>query len=359
MEVVQYKCPNCGANLEFKADTQDFGCDYCGSTFTKEQIEQIYPKQEEHPLDKEEPARTEDDIKREEEFETGNSLYNCPNCGASIITDSNTSATACFYCHTPVILTGRLSGQYRPSKIIPFKTTKENAIENFKKWCGKSRFIPKEFKSDATMEKIQGIYIPFWLADCRVNGQIIATCQQSTSVRSGDYITTNVREYAVVREGSMIYEGIPADGSSKADDELMESIEPYDYSELKDFSMSYLSGHLAEKFDVSKEQIFPRVRKRAADDAYSRLKDSITGYSNITVTTSNVDVPNVNWKYMLLPVWFVSYKFKGKMYYYAMNGQTGKYGGNLPFNSLKAKLVAGGIGAALFTILSIIGVLSI
>ena len=356
MEVIQYKCPNCGANLEFRAETQDFGCAYCGSDFTKEQIEQIYPKQEEHPLDVEEPVKTEEEIRLEQEFEAVNSLYNCPSCGASIITDENTSATTCFYCHSPVILTGRLSGQFRPSKIIPFKTTRENAVANFKAWCGNKKFVPKDFKSDATIDKMQGIYIPFWLADCRVNGQMIAVCKQSSSVKSGDYITTHTKEFAVVREGSMIYEGIPADGSSKANDELMESIEPFDYSELEDFSMSYLSGHAAEKFDITKEQVYPRIQKRAADDAAEQFRSTIKGYSSVNVTTQNMNIPSVNWKYMLLPVWFVSYKFKDKMYYFAMNGQTGKYGGNLPFDSLKAKLLAGGLGAALFLLFSLVGI---
>ncbi|MCL2634848.1 MAG: hypothetical protein FWD34_10090 [Oscillospiraceae bacterium] len=350
MEVVQYKCPNCGADLPFNAATQGFDCKYCDSNFTSEQMGEIYPSKETHALDTAEPPKTAEELEQDKLFAEYNALYNCPSCGAAVVTENTTSATTCFYCHSPVILTGRLSGEYKPAKLIPFQIIKSGAEQKLQEYCKKRWFLPKGFKSGATIKDMTAIYVPYWISDCTAGGRITANCKKLRKWRSGDYMYTETKEYIAVRDGDMRFDKIPHDASTRACDTLMECIEPFNYSEITDFKMSYLSGYIAEKYDVTQEQVYPRVKERAVNGATKVLKDSITGYNSVSITQNTIDILKNKWSHYLLPVWFLSYTYQGKDYHFAVNGQTGKFAGNLPIVWKKVILTLG-IGLAVIDLL--------
>lgn len=330
-EVQQYKCPNCSAELRFNPKKQGFVCGYCDSFFTPEECkkanEQIASQQEQQQP-------------QQDEFEEGNQLYSCPSCGAELVTDLNTSATECFFCHNPVVLKGRLSGEYRPARVIPFKLSREDANTIFREWCGKRKFLPKDFTSDSQLLHMAGVYVPFWVANCDVRGKMQAVCKQVRSWNSGDYRYTEVKEFDVYRDASLVFEGIPADGASKIEDSLMEAIEPFNYDDAKPFEMSYLSGFMSDKYDVDKSQVFPRVRNRAVNGSDAMLRSSMVGYDSVRVTKSDMQVLKTEWEYMLLPVWFMTYQYRGEQYSFAINGQTGKQAGTPPLAINKLRLVS-------------------
>jgi DNA-directed RNA polymerase subunit RPC12/RpoP len=344
METVQYKCPNCGGELTFNAQKQMFSCEYCMSDFTDEQIKTIFKKNESTNLDDNPNQETRD-------FEEHTNLYSCPSCGAEIMADENTSATFCYYCHNPVILTGRLSGDYKPGKVIPFKITKEAAIKSFNSWCGSRWFIPKDFKSKQQLEKMTGVYVPFWVADCNSDVRMRAIGKRIRSWTSGNYQFTETKEYSVSRRADVKVSGIPADGASKIPDPLMEAIEPFNYNDCKDFSMSYLSGFIANKYDVDKGKVFPRIRQRVTSACTEILQESAANYSILENKDVHIDILNTDWQYMLLPVWFMTYQYNGKTYSFAVNAQTGKTDG-IPPLSYSRLLAFCGILTAVITVLS-------
>lgn len=343
--VQQYKCPNCAADLRFHPKKQGFVCEYCESFFTPEECK---------AANEEMAVQAEEAAPKLEEFAENNNLYICPSCGAELITDQNTSATECYYCHNPVVLKGRLSGEYRPAKVIPFSCTKEEAHNIFREWCKKRWFLPKSFTSESQLLHMAGVYVPFWVADCDVHGQMRAVCKKVRSWYSGDYRYTETKEYDVYRDASIRFVGIPADGSSKIEDALMEAIEPFDYRDTKDFEMSYLSGFLSDKYDVNKSQVFPRVRNRAVNGSDQLLRSSMVGYDSVRVTRSDMQVLRTSWQYMLLPVWFMTYEYRGKQYEFAINGQTGKQAGTPPLALGKLLAVCGSIVAGM-TLLGFVG----
>lgn len=351
MDLVQYQCPNCGGSLEFDPQSQQFGCEWCMSKFTEEEIKSVFADNENHPLDQADPQTQAAD----DEFASGNNLYECTNCGAEIVSDENTAATFCCYCHSPVMLAGRLSAEYRPNKVIPFQFTNEQAKKAFKDWAGKKWFTPSDFTSATQLEKITGLYVPFWLADCRVNATFDGEGHIIHTHRSGDYEVTDTKIFDVRRAAYMEYHGIPNDGASKIEDELMEAIEPFNYNELKDFSMSYLSGFYADKYDVDKAAVLPRIKKRLEEGTISTLRNSVTGYSSVTERSKTVNIIKTDWQYMLLPVWFMNYKYNGKVYQFVMNGQTGKMAGKLPLSKPKLFVFGVGIFAAVMLISLLIG----
>lgn len=346
--VQQYKCPNCAAELRFHPKKQGFACEYCGSFFTPEECKAANEQMQ---------SQAVEDAPKQDEFEQGNTLYSCPSCGAEIIADSNTAATECYYCHNPVVLKGRLSGEYRPSKVIPFKLTREEAEKIFKDWCKKRWFLPKSFKSDAQLLHMAGVYVPFWVADCDVNGTMRAVCKKIRTWTSGNYEYTETKEYDVFRSAGLRFEGIPADGASKIEDQLMEAIEPFDYRGTKPFEMAYLSGFLSDKYDVNKSQVFPRVRNRAVNGSDQLLRASMVGYDSIRVTQSDMQVVRTDWQYMLLPVWFMTFGYGGKQYAFAINGQTGKQAGTPPLDTGKLLGVCGLIVGACALAGALVGVI--
>lgn len=355
---VAYKCPACGAPLEFDALSQLFTCHFCGSAFDKQTLDQRFTEDELTEKENFTEEETSSVKRRNTQWQDQNVLYNCPSCGAGIFTDhDSTVSVRCHYCNSPVVLAGKLSGQFRPNKLIPFVKTREQAEEAFKEWSGKRFFVPKDFKSDRVLAEMKGVYVPFWLADCRVDGELEAIGTKTTSTRHRDTVTTTHREYLVERQGSLICRGVPADGSTRAADLLMENIEPFDYTKLIDFDMSYLSGHSAEKYDVGKEAVFPRIEQRVREEAITSFKASAQGYSSFKIIKSEFKVSGVNWTYALFPVWFLSYYYKNQLYCYAMNGQTGKFSGRLPINKLKLGLCAAGVAipAILAGILILLG----
>ena len=347
MEAVQYKCPNCGGELKFKPESQKFGCEYCFSEFTEEEIREVCENNENRPSD--------ENLEREQrDFQEHTNVYHCGSCGAEIIAEENESATFCYYCHEPVILSGRLSGDYKPDRVIGFQIDRNRAETIFKDWCWKKWFIPKDFKTQSQLEKMTGLYVPFWLADCKIKASCNAMGKQIRTWRSGDYQYTETKEFEVIRKADIKLKGIPADGASKIEDKLMEAIEPFRYEDAKAFSMSYLSGFYADKYDVDKAEVFPRIRQRAESGSHALIAGSIQGYNTVIRTSENYNIINTDWEYMLLPVWFMTYIHDGKTYSFALNGQTGKIAGTPPFNSLKCGIFCG-IIAVVITLITMLG----
>ncbi len=329
MDSIQYKCPNCMAELKFNPRKQGFSCEFCDSFFTPEECQTLQAQMQQE---------AEQIAPLQDEFEQNNQLYICQSCGAELMTDAQTTATECIYCHNPVILKGRLTGNYRPSKIIPFQFPKEAALLAFHQRCDDLKYLPKDFTSEAQLVHMKGLYVPFWVAECYVHGFMQAECHRAHSYTSGNYEITETEIFDCVREGDIHFSGIPADGESKIDDDLMEAIEPFDYTKLVDFDMSYLSGFLSDKYDVNKQQVFPRIKNRAVNGSDHLMRTSMKGYTSVRVTRSDMNVLKTTWQYMLLPVWFMSYDYQGKRYEIAINGQTQQQAGELPINQKKLNL---------------------
>lgn len=348
MEAVQYKCPNCSGELTFKPDKQAFGCDFCLSSFTEEEIKQAC-------ADAENSIPSPEALQTQQEFSEHTNVYHCGSCGAEVICEENETATFCYYCHEPVIMSGKMSGDYTPDKVIGFKLTRENAIEKFKAWCGKRIFLPKDFNTDTQLEKMTGLYVPFWIADCDMKADFMGSAEKIRRWTSGSYRYTETKYYEIVRSAKVFTDGIPADGETKIDDLLMESIEPYDYNDAKDFSMSYLSGFFADKYDVDKAAVFPRIRSRAAEAAKNVIRNSIVGYDRVSARSENYRILNTKWQYMLLPVWFMTYRYNGEVYSFAINGQTGKLAGTPPLDKKKLALFSVGFGLISALIAFLIG----
>lgn len=331
MAVISYKCPNCGGDLRFDPKTQRYKCEYCLSMFGEEEIQTA-----------EQPSASEEQAM----------VYNCPSCGAQLVTDATTAATFCYYCHNPVVLQGRLSGGYLPDKVLPFKFDRKEAEKRFLEYVQKKKFIPPAFFSKQQIEKLSGVYFPYWVCEYEIAGEMNAKATKIRIYRIGDTEYTETKFYDIIRKGGMTFSGMSANALDKEERQLAENVQPYRLEELQDFQMGYLSGFLAEKRNIERSTLQEQMLQNVRHYAKEALRDSVCGYNAVTSSKAAVRVEKEKWQYCLLPVWLLTYQGKnGKMFYYAMNGQTGEVFGELPVSYQKLALLFAAIFVPVFLIM--------
>ena len=281
-------------------------------------------------------------------------IYHCQSCGAELVADEYTSATFCSYCGNPTLVEDRLKGSFRPKSIIPFKINKDQAVDIYKKWLKKGMLTPKELSRKSTIEKISGVYVPFWLFDANASGSGQYEATTSSSHRNGDYVITTTRHYDVRRAGTTQFMGVPVDGSTKMPNGHMDAIEPYDYRAFQPFSTAFLPGYMADKYDEDADTCQARAHSRMQNSVSSELSASITGYNSVSTLSENISIDYTAKHYALLPVWMLHTKWQGKDYLFAMNGQTGKLVGDLPVDNRKVAAWFAGISVPLMILLAIL-----
>ena len=279
-------------------------------------------------------------------------VYSCPSCGAELICDQSTAATACPYCGNPAIVPGQFSGALRPDYILPFRLSKDDAVQALRAHYKGKPFLPRSFTSANHIEQIQGVYVPFWLFDGGAEGAASYRASNTNVYETGDYEITETRHYHVVRAGSLAFEKIPVDASSKMPDDHMDSIETFDYAQLRPFSTAYLPGYLADKYDVTIDDSRDRADTRCRETLAQALRDTVTGYGACVTEREDIALRRGKVHYALLPVWMLHTKWQGKDYLFAMNGQTGKLVGDLPVDKRKVAAWFAGISVPLMILLA-------
>lgn len=330
METVNYQCPACTAPLRYDEKTAKLQCDFCGSSYTVQEVEDLYAMKSAQAAEAEIP----DVPPAQQETEGDLHAYLCPSCGAELICEKTTAATACPYCGNPTVVPGQLTGALKPDFVIPFKLEKNAAVEALHKHYGKWNFyLPKLFRRENHIQKVQGVYVPFWLYDAQVSGSGTYDCSDSVSHREGDYQVTRTMHYVAERSGTAVFEKVPVDASKKMPDNYMDSLEPFDYSQLKPFSPAYLPGFLADRYDETAEACAPRMEKRCKNALSAKLSSDID-HTTVTQDSFHAAIDHSDAHYALLPVWMLTTQWKDKRYLFAMNGQTGKIVGELPTDPL-------------------------
>lgn len=315
--VINYKCPSCGSFMEFDSSTQKMVCEHCGTTRTVREMDEADPSRKQDERDE-----------QKQDFKT----YSCPSCGAQILTDENTVATFCSFCGSPSLMEDRLTGEKSPAVVIPFKMNKERAMEIYRKWAGKGLLTPSGFLNMSTIEKFTGIYVPFWLYDYQAKAKVVAKCTRVRTTRAGDTEYIHTDHFDVIRDIDSEYVKVPADASEQMPDDVMDRMEPFNYQELTEFEMPYLSGYLAEKYNYTSDELSGRIEERVSQFIDRAVMDTIQGYVTVNVIDKNILLNCENAKYALFPVWLLKYRYRNKDYTFTINGQTGKFDGKLPIS---------------------------
>ncbi len=340
--VLAYNCPECGGSMVFNPSKGKMQCEYCDSLFTREEVEKYFAEKEQKMADR-------DAGKDWGEEESSMKGYNCSSCGAELIADQNTAVIRCPYCGNQTIAPTQFTGALKPDYVVPFAFDKKAAIEKYKEYYNKRFLLPKDFTVSSKIEEIQGVYVPFWLFNGTVDAE--GKYEAYDSKTEGDYVIRDF--YDSERAGKMGFTNVPADASVRMQDSLMDSIEPYNFDALETFTTAYLPGFLAEKFDVKEDDDRKRAEKRIEETVKDKLHDTID-HSGFDVKDEKVNIHFNETRYALLPVWMLTTNWNGKSWTFAMNGQTGKFTGDLPVSGLKLGLLSAVTFIATFIIGSMI-----
>ena len=327
--LIEYECPCCGGMVEFDSSIQKLKCPYCDTEYEMDALQGYEEDKKTESADEmnwEEPGSTT----WTDEEKAGMKVYVCQSCGGEIICDATTAATKCPYCENNVVVKGELEGDLKPDYVIPFKLDKKAAKEGLKRHFEGKRLLPKVFKDENHIDEVKGVYVPFWLFDANANGTARYKATRIRTWTDQKYRYKETSFFSVVRGGEMGFAKIPVDGSTKMADDLMESLEPFDFSQAVDFQTAYLAGYLADRYDVNAETSIARANERIRRTTERELASTVIGYTAVIPESCNVKLSESHVKYALYPVWILNTTWNGQQYTFAMNGQTGKFVGNLP-----------------------------
>lgn len=363
-----YKCPNCNGALEYNPITDRMECEFCGEGFLLAEIEaaqerkehtynqqtgsqqvitdgEVVSEREKRKPEIEKSANQEDEPKIDflANMETMEcKIYTCTSCGAELAISETEAATFCAYCGQPTIVFSRVSKELKPQSIVLFRIDKEQAINGIREKLNKSRFVPKEIKN-FSVDKVRGIYVPHWVFDIYYYDN-----QHWECVRDAD--TKRVKEYD--REAECMFKGLTLDASKNLDDELSQRLEPYDVRTRKPFEAGYLSGFYADKYDYDENRMRNYAYWRASQFFDAQVKATIPEPgAKLKLTFPRRKIQNV--EYTLLPVWFITFRYNYENYTIAVNGQTGKIVGTVPYDKKKARNLFIGIASAVSLLITI------
>ncbi|MDR1960780.1 MAG: hypothetical protein LBQ16_00685 [Gracilibacteraceae bacterium] len=333
-EVLEYKCPGCGAPLVFDSGAQDMSCAHCGNSFAVETLKEYEAAKGFGDADCEWGDYSRDSGGGD--WQAGEQenlrLASCPSCGGELIGDAATIAAECPYCGNMMILREQIAGQLRPDFVLPFRLDKEAATAALKNFYKNKPLLPGAFKDQNHIESIKGVYVPFWLFDCGTSARITYRATRVSFRSDSRYNYTTTRHYHVLRAGDIDFARVPVDGSGKIDDVYMEALEPFDYTDFQPFSTTYLSGFLADRYDVDAKASEGRANERIRASAQEMFDATVRreGFTTYHAEAVNIRLKSGEISYALLPVWLLNTKYRGRDYLFAMNGQTGKFTGRLP-----------------------------
>ncbi len=323
-----FQCSNCGGTSVFDPERQKMYCPYCGS----EDSESVVPEKE---------------------------MCSCPACGAPVQIGPYTSAGKCGSCGNYIIFDERINGPYEPHLILPFKFSKKQALAELEKEYNKRIFAPSDFIAESNLDKVEGMYVPFFMYDFHSNYEWSGRGNVVRTWTSGDTRYTETKVFHIERNIDVDFEKIPVDASIAMPDTTMDLLEPYDYQALENFKAKYMSGFYGECYNMPAVDLMGRAKKKVENDTESLLMGTVSGYSGVVGENKNMLINNTQTNYALLPVWVYSYQYAGQMYQFHVNGQTGKLIGKMPISKKKAVgytlTVFGWVFTAVFLFFMIIG----
>lgn len=342
---MEYECPACGGSLTFDSKSQKIKCPFCDSEYEISQFE------ENDGMNWEVRPGSQWDEGEESSME----VYSCNSCGGEIVCEDTTVSTSCPYCGNPVVLKGKLSGMLKPDYVIPFKLDKNAAKAALRRHVSSKKLVPALFKDENHIDEIKGVYIPFWLFNANVSANMNYRGERIRSWSDSKHNYVEHSYYDIYREGNVIFDNIPVDGSLKMPNDLMESIEPFDFSEAVEFKKSYLAGYMADKYDIDAKDSIDIANNRVKTSTEDIFRDTVGGYSSVIPQSSVVNLQHGSAQYALYLVWLLNTTWQGNTYTFAMNGQTGKFIGDLPMDKKaywkKFRMMAG-IFAVIGTVLA-------
>jgi len=337
VETQTFVCANCGGVIKYDIADAKFRCSSCKG---ESSIETLSETVLEYDF-----SQYEEREKNSVAFE-GVAVVHCQNCGCEITFEKSQVATSCPMCASTQVATIKQAGGIPPEGIVPFKIDKIEAVQKFKQWVKSRWFAPNDFKKKCSGEgSLKGMYLPFWTFDADAISGYTGRGGNDRTQTDREGKTTTVTDWSFVSGMvSTSFDDIQVCASEKEKD--IKGILPFNTVEsTKPYATSYLSGFHAELYTIKADKAFESAKKVMEKELRSlAMQDIQNRYDRAEISILNTIHSNVTYKHLLLPVWSSAFGFKGKIFNYFINGETGKVHGKRPYSIPKIlATIAGGI----------------
>lgn len=327
------KCPQCDGVMSFDPASGGLKCPFCGhveavqlATAVNESDEVITTAQE---LDFGSAEKTENC-----NWGVAKKTVICKNCGGEAVYDALQIAGTCPYCGSQQVMESHDVNTLAPGGVCPFRVSKDQALDLFKKWIKGKWFAPKKAKESASPEGMNGLYLPYWTFDADTSTEYKAKYGIDKTYTDSDGDThTTTDWYNTKGEYSEFIDDYLIMATSRHNPSVLKDIEPFNTAENVIYKPEYVSGFVTERYSLGLKDAW----EKAKGFIISRLKDHISALikkekhaDHVKDVKMSTEFDNVTYKYLLLPVWSAAYTYEGKVYEFMVNGQTGKVGGKYP-----------------------------
>lgn len=348
--VRKFPCEACGADLRWEPGVTALRCEYCG-----------FEKSVAVSKDRVNEKLVDAALRAPRDLGWGaeRKVVACKRCGAHTTLEPHVAASACAFCGTNAVVEAPPNANIaRPEGLLPFRVTRESALQSFRKWLHSLWLRPNDLKRASRVSSMQGAYIPFWTFDAATDSWWTAEAgyYYYVEVRRGNQ---TVRERRVRWEDAsgqvqLFFDDVPVPASRGVDSSLCSAIEPFPTAELTPYEPSYLSGFLAEENAVDLPEALETAKERMRSDIRSACANEVPGDTHRNLEVRTV-FDAVAYKNALLPIWIAAYDYHGKPYRFLVNGVTGKCNGTAPWSVIKVTLTVIAVLAIVLTVLFLFG----
>lgn len=357
------RCPKCGGtDVQLRASTGMLICLFCRHQWQEARVEEEFGLGEGiDDLQGRVVASGARDIAADAEQMV---TFKCDACGAEVVVDTAHALNArCHWCRHTFNVNQQVPNGAVPDAVLPFKLTKDEAVERIRAFAGKRRlFAHKRFKAEFTPENVLGVYLPYLVVDARAETSYWGTGEVETrrwTEKQGDdrvtYYAADV--YRLQREVAFTVDDLTIEGSSaradfgsKNTNNIVNTVLPFDTKNAVKWNASYLVGYSSEKRDLNVEGLEPVLQDQLLSIGRSQVEGSLDRFDRgVRWEQEKIDVGGSRWVSMYLPVWLYSYQQKsgGMLHYIAVNARTGETMGSIPVSQPKLILAALAIGTVL------------
>ena len=351
--VQKYPCAACGAQAEWNPSKQMLVCSFCGTEAP-------------FSVDDKTGALVEHDLVRalreipdsERGWLDEKRTVQCQSCKAVSVFDSTRVGQNCEFCGSPKLLDYQeIRAPIRPQGILPFKVDQGKVREQIRRWFGSKWIAPSDLKRRAMVDRVTGIYIPYWTFDAEVHcpweadaGHYYYTTEEYRDSQ-GKAQTRQVRHTRWVPASGVIdhfFDDVPVSGTHGVHPGLLREVEPFATKELVGYETAYVSGFVVEHYQVVLFDAAERSRQSMHDQLLAMCAAAVPGdtHRNLQIHPA---FSGQTFKHVLVPVWMLSYNYGSKAYQVVVNGYSGEMAGEYPKSPWKILFLV-------FVVLVIVGI---